>query len=115
MLSTMSDEEIQSIVDRHGLPKATENTITDEEELFEEIRDTGVAFNREESVKDVHTVSVPLVLEGNTAIGAFTIAGPAHRLKGDRLTEQLPDKLNEAVNELKLNLRYGDKTQPLDE
>lgn len=118
MLSTMSDEEIRAIVDRHGLPKATENTITDEEVLFEEIeeiRETGVAFNREESAKGVHTAGVPVVLQGDTAIGAFTVAGPAHRLKGDRLTEELPDKLNEAVNELQLNLRYGDKAQILEE
>lgn len=114
ILSTMSDSEIEVIVDRHGLPKATENTITDRETLFEEIqqiRQTGVAFNREESAKGVHAVGVPVILENDTAMGAFTIAGPAHRLKGELFTETLPEQLNEAVNELELKVRYSHKNR----
>ncbi|GAB6862923.1 IclR family transcriptional regulator [Haloplanus litoreus] len=114
ILSTMADEEIRAIVDRHGLPKATKNTTTDPEALFteiERIRETGVAFNREESAKGVHAVGVPLAPDEGTAIGAFTIAGPASRLTGDRLTEELPAALDEAVNELELCLRYGQNPQ----
>lgn len=116
ILSTMSDDKIRSIIDRHELPKATENTITTPEALFEElgrIRDTGVAFNREESAEGVHAVSVSLTPDEETTIGAFTIAGPAYRLKEKRLTKELPDELNEAVNELELNLRYGHDQQAL--
>jgi DNA-binding IclR family transcriptional regulator len=114
ILSTMSDEEIRTIVDRHGLPEATENTTTDADALFteiERIRDTGVAFNNEESAEGVHAVSVPLAPGDDSAIGAFTIAGPASRLKGERLTEELPARLDEAVNELELRLRYEGNPQ----
>jgi DNA-binding IclR family transcriptional regulator len=110
ILSKMSDKEIKSIVDYHGLPQATENTITDIEDLFEEleeIREIGVAFNREESAKGINAVAVPVVLEDDVVIGAVSIAGPSHRLTGSRLTEELPVELNETVNELELNIRYS--------
>jgi DNA-binding IclR family transcriptional regulator len=110
ILSIMSDEEIETIIDRHGLPQATDQTITDRDRLFEEIeviQEQGVAFNREESAEGVTAAAVPVVIDDGRVLGAVTVSGPSYRLKGDRLTEELTNELHETVNELELNLRYS--------
>ncbi len=53
ILSAFPDERVRDIVDRHGLPAKTPQTITDPDALFEElatIRERGFALNREEIV-----------------------------------------------------------------
>jgi DNA-binding IclR family transcriptional regulator len=108
ILSLFSDAEVEAIVDRHGLPARTENTITDRETLFEEIeqiREQGYALNLGEDLEGIHAVGVPLVFEGEVK-GALSIAGPAHCMGRDRCETELVDRLFAARNEVELNLAY---------
>lgn len=110
MLSCLTDDRIHEIVAEHGLPAATEHTITDKETLFaeiERIREQGYAFNREESVLGLHAVSTPIKKNEHSVHGALVISGPANRLTGEKLDTELPDLLLGAVNELEINIRYG--------
>lgn len=53
ILANHPREEVDNIIDRHGLPRITENTITAREDLFEkfdEIAQRGYAFGDEERV-----------------------------------------------------------------
>lgn len=113
IMAQMSDERVNEIIDRHGLPRRTEQTITDPDELLaelESVRNRGVAFNDEEEIENVRAVGVPIEFEGKT-VGALTVGGPASRLNGDRFTEELPNVLLEVEDEIELKVSFG-KNQP---
>ena len=118
ILAFRPKEEVTSIVDKHGLEAITDETLTDEKALFEEleqIAEQGYAFNREESFRGLHAVGVPIRDDQGYALGAISISGPAHRLKGEILESELPNTLLEVANEIEINISnaeddeiYGD-------
>ncbi|MFC7078720.1 IclR family transcriptional regulator [Haloarcula halophila] len=108
ILAHLPEEQIHAIVDEHGLPARTENTITTREALFDElaqIRDQGYALNLSEDLKGVHAIGIPLTFEGEIQ-GALSIAGPAHRLSRARCEGEVLDQLRAATDEIELNLAY---------
>lgn len=109
MLAHFPEEKVDRIVSRHGLRQATEHTIDDRETLFEElaeVRERGFAFNIQETAKGLRTVGVPLMTPDDEVLGACVVAGPSHRMKGDRFREEIPDLIQSVVNELELNLAH---------
>ncbi|GAA0682412.1 IclR family transcriptional regulator [Natronoarchaeum mannanilyticum] len=109
ILAHLPDERIEEILDTYGLPARTPNTITSEEALWEEIgsiREQGYAFNLEESVQGLHAIGAPITDENDVAIGAISISGPANRLEGSLLRDELPTLLLGAVNEITINLAH---------
>lgn len=107
ILAHLPDDTVRELVER-DLPSHTENTITDREELeaaLEEIRETGIAWNKREDFTGVHAMAAPIILEGRP-IGALTIAGAASRLTEEYCATQLRDPLLEAVNDVELRLAY---------
>lgn len=110
ILSRYSREAVEDVIDRWGLPAETEHTITETDELFEEldrIRSDGVAFNEEESITGLRSVGGVVTAEDDTVIGAISVSGPANRLKGDRFREELPDTLLGVINEIELTIAYA--------
>jgi DNA-binding IclR family transcriptional regulator len=110
ILAQRSDQWVREIIDRHGLPKATPHTIDDEAELFDElaaIREDGVAFNSEESTEGLRSVAVPVTGPDGDVVGSFAVAGPTHRLTGERFGTEIPDIVRSVVNEIELNLAYS--------
>lgn len=111
MLAAFPESEARAIVDEHGLPLLTENTITDEETLFaelEQIRDRGgVGFNNEETTIGLKAAGAPILDAENRVLGAISVSGPANRLRGPLLEEELPQKLLSVTNEIQVNLRYS--------
>lgn len=110
ILSQLPDDRVREILDRHGLPRSTDETITDEAVLFEElatIRSRGVAFNMEESTDGLRAVGIPVTNAADEVLGAFAVAGPTHRIRGDKLRKDIPDVGRSIVNELELNLAYA--------
>lgn len=110
ILANLPDERVRAIVARHGLPAATDETITTEAELFEElemIRERGYAFNIDESTQGLHAVAVPLMGPDGNILGAFAVAGPSHRMCSERLKKEIPDTIRSVVNELELNLTHS--------
>jgi len=110
ILAHLPEARIRVIIDRYSLPAKTKNTITDETKLFEElnrIRERGYAFNREESLRGLHAIGAPVRDEEGNVKGAISISGPANRLSGTKLQEELPTLLLGATNELEINLAYS--------
>ena len=108
ILAEMSNENIKCIIDRTGLPAETDNTITDKEQLFEEIdkiRERGYSLNKGESVEGLWGIGASVVVDGSIA-GALSIAAPRGRLENERFHQELPEVLLSATNELELKLRY---------
>ncbi|WP_416841489.1 IclR family transcriptional regulator [Haloferax sp. DFSO52] len=110
ILANLPEQRVNDIIDQWGLPKFTENTVTDREELFEglaEVRETGVAFNKEENVEGLRSVGVPVMGADGEVVGALSVSAPTHRMKGKRYTEEIPNLLLGTANELELNLKYA--------
>lgn len=109
ILAEFPDKEIRRIVDRDDLPATTENTITEFDELMEEldqIRDRGVAFNWEESTPGLRAVATAVRAPDGTVFGALSVSGPAHRFEGDRFESEFPGIVRGIAHELELNMKY---------
>lgn len=103
LLAAFSRERVEAIVDRRGLERLTENTITDEEELFAEldrIRERGFAIGDEEYTEGLRSVGIAVHAPDGTPIGAMSVSGPSYRLRGSVLRERLPSTLQATVEDL---------------
>lgn len=110
ILANQPEARVERIIARNGLPAATDSTITDRETLFEEleeIRRRGYAYNIDESTDGLRAVAAPLTGANEAVFGAFAVAGPSHRMRGEWFDDELPDLLRSAVNELELNLTHS--------
>lgn len=110
ILAYLPDERVEEIIDEHGLPAETENTITERDALFaelERVRDQGVAYNDEESVKGLRAVGVPIRGTDSVVIGSLSVSGPSNRLKDTVYRKEIPDLLLGYANEIELNIRYS--------
>lgn len=109
ILAQLPEDQVNEIIDEHGLPKITENTITSRETLFEElecVREQGYAQNHSEQLEATRAVSSAIVVDDNV-LGAISIGGPAHRLQGEWFEEELPNQVISAANEIRLNRLYS--------
>lgn len=108
ILAELSVERVEEILDVHGLPVWTDNTITDREELHEElegIRSQGVAFDDEERIDGLRGIGVPIKREGSL-LGSIAMAGPVNRLEGDWYREELPDRLIKIKRMIEVKGKY---------
>lgn len=107
ILSRLSPKTVEEIIDRWGLPSATENTITDAETLLEKletIRERGIAFNYEEQLDGIKAVGIPVNGSDGQVVGAFSVASPANRLSDEQFEEDIPKTLSGVANEFELEL-----------
>ena len=109
ILAFMDREDVVDIVELKGLPELTPNTITDREVLFDElgeIEERGYAFNYEEHIQGLHAVAAPVKRPTGNVVGSISVSGPAHRMNGELLTEELPNKILGVCNEVELDIVY---------
>lgn len=88
LLSALSEEEVRGIVDRTGLTKLSDKTITSVTDLLvelEKIRQAGYSFDDEEQANGLRCIASNIYNEYGEAIAAVSISGPAVRLSDDRI------------------------------
>jgi DNA-binding IclR family transcriptional regulator len=110
ILAHLPEADIEAVIDRWGLPAETDNTHTTREALFEDlaaIRERGYSLNRAESISGLWSVGVPVMGPDERPVGAFSISGPRHRMKGESVHEEMVDLLLGTANELELNIAYS--------
>lgn len=108
ILAHFPETRVDEIVDRHGLPKRTPNTITDRRELKEKLatlREKKFAFNDKETVLGLRAISAPVLVKGEVK-GAISVSGPANRLTRERCINKIKPSLFESTNEIELKLQY---------
>lgn len=108
VLAYLPRERVESIVDRHGLPAKTERTITDRAELFdalEKIRQRECAYDREERIKGLNCVAVPILYDD--IAGALSVSGPVSRMGQERIDEEILPELRRAANIIELNQAHS--------
>lgn len=109
MLAHMQDEKVERIIDRHGLPDRTDDTISNRDSLFEEletVRDRGWALDDGEGLSGLRCVSVPILADDDSVQGAVSISGPESRLHDDRFRQELPARIQSATNVIEINMNY---------
>ncbi|MFW5905638.1 MAG: IclR family transcriptional regulator [Halorhabdus sp.] len=108
ILAEYDRDRVEDIIDAHGLDDGHDG-ITTRDDLFEElerVRDRGYAFNRQETTAGVHAVGAAVTADGEV-LGALSVSGPANRITDDRFTEELPERILGAVNELELHIEHS--------
>jgi DNA-binding IclR family transcriptional regulator len=114
ILGFLPEARVAEILERRGIPARTGESITTQEELFDEleqIRADGVAFNREESVNGVNAVGVPVLDAEGVPVGAISVAGPVNRLQGAYFEDELPSLLRGVANEVEIQLSISASEQ----
>lgn len=110
ILAHLPEERVDEIVDKHGLSSSTPNTITDRAVLDEEldqIREEGIAFDDGERIAGLRCVAAPILSNDDRILGAISLSGPSNRIRDDRFSNELPDRVLEAVNVIELNVTYS--------
>lgn len=111
MLAHQPEDRINEIISKHGLRSKTEHTITDPQELrdeLEKIRKQGYARSEQESVEGLNVVAAPVLIH-DEVVGAINLAGPATRFTSERFEEELPQLVKGVANEIELKLMYSDR------
>lgn len=111
ILAYLDESRVKAIVDEHGLPQTSAQTITDHEELFndlEKVRSQGFATNFQESIDGIHGVAVPILDTDGSVLGGISLAGPSERLKEEKMTSEYANLLSRARNIIELNVQYKD-------
>jgi DNA-binding IclR family transcriptional regulator len=110
ILAYLPDERFEEIIDQHGLPAETPQTVTDYEVLIdklEQIRERGVAFDGEERAEGIRCVAAPVTDKEGELIGAVSVSGPVTRLKEERFKETLPEKVQDTATVIGINTSYS--------
>lgn len=108
LLACLSDERVDQIIEAHGLPPATQHTITDREKLFEElqtIRDQKFSIEDQERREGIRAVGVPISEDNGRPIGAISISGPMSKLSDERISEDLLGVMRNAVNIIEIQIK----------
>lgn len=108
LLSALSEDEINLFIKTKGLPKRTEKTITDANQLkieLETVRNQGYAVDDEEDDLGTRCVAAPIRNESGNVIAAISITGPTIRITWPRVLDTLKDQVVETA--LKISKQLG--------
>lgn len=107
ILAAMPRRRVEQILDKWGMPKETERTITERDELYaelEDVRSRGYAVNHGENIEELHAIGVAATEQSGNVIGGFSISGPEHAFTGAEKERKLAKEVTGAVNEYELDL-----------
>jgi DNA-binding IclR family transcriptional regulator len=106
ILAFRDHDEVDSYVENHGLPAITERTVTDPATLrsqLRSIRDQRIAFDRGEQTPDWQCVASPIVVDDDP-VAAISVSGPADRMRGKRLEEDVTGLVVSTAKAIELEL-----------
>lgn len=111
ILSTFDDEKVLDVIDEHGLPAKTSNTITKPETLFEElaeIRETGVATDSSEIIEELFCVAAPIRNNQDGRISALSVCIPMTRInEQEGYEKEIKQLVKETSNLIQVNINYS--------
>jgi DNA-binding IclR family transcriptional regulator len=110
IMAQWPEERIEGYIDTQQFSELTSNTITDHAELLTELeqtRERGYGLNDQEHIEGFIAVGVPIFDSSERVLGALSVGGPANRLQGNQLENEVVNLLLGMSNELELNLRYS--------
>lgn len=105
ILSSMPNERVRQILDEQGMAAKTKNTITDQDEFFEEldrIREKGYTIDNGENVRGIRCIASPVNWEA--MYSAVSVTGPMSSLQDE---EELAEQIRHTTNVIEVNSRFG--------
>lgn len=106
LLANMSEEAVNCILMRHGMPKFTEKTLVEPESLksqLADIREKGYAVDDEENAVGLRCIAAVIWDETGQAVGAISLSGPAVRVRKDMIVS-LGDVVKKAAERITICL-----------
>lgn len=106
MLAYLPNHRLESVIEEHGLPRRTENTISDADSLKNEldtVREREFAIDNEERARGIRCIATPLRDDVGRLLGGISISGPARRLTDERIENDLKDDLLRSANVIEVN------------
>ncbi|MFP4015649.1 MAG: IclR family transcriptional regulator [Halanaerobiales bacterium] len=103
LLANLPDNELREYINTTKLRRFTENTITDPDKLYEElriIREQGYALDLEEKEIGVRCVAAPLFDKNDRLMGAISVSGPCSRITDDYLEDYLIPLVREKAEKI---------------
>lgn len=113
ILAYLPESELEAFLDENTLEPYTENTITDREELYaelERVRDREYAQNNEESMLGLWALAAPVRYPNGKLLGVLSVSGPTHRMKGERMKNEIIDLLLGSSNEIEVNVTHAQQS-----
>lgn len=107
MLATYDVDRVDDVLNRHGLPQTSEQTITDREDLYNEletIRENRIAWDDEERLPGLRAVAGSITTPDDMVLGAVCVAGPKSRFSGETFREEFPSTIKKATNIIELRV-----------
>lgn len=108
LLAFMPDHQRDAILEKAGLPRLTDNTITSQRALLDqlaEIREAGFATAFEELEVGLNASAVPVRDHTSTVVAALSAAGPAYRFDKARIEATAP-QLKRAAEQISQRLGW---------
>ena len=109
MLSTFSDYEFEEYVKEKGLIRMTENTLTDKEQLKDElavIRARGYAQDKEECELNIQCISVPVYDYTDGLVAAISVFGNVDKTSDEFMTGEVLHQLRQTSQEVSRRFGY---------
>ncbi|WP_380680816.1 IclR family transcriptional regulator [Salinigranum sp. GCM10025319] len=110
ILAHQSPEYVEEYIEHRGLPAVTPNTITDREELYDElerVREMGYAFDDEEQWRGLKCIGAPILTDGGVVKGAISVSAPMSQIENDGTRQEYVDKVKNMANIVELSLTYS--------
>ena len=107
LLAYSDEDEVKRIIQTAGLPRFTANTITDQEELLQnlaKIRKQGFAYDLEEILPDLCCVAAPIYEYSGNVIAAISMSIPAFRFRRSQI--EFRDGVMRAAKKISKRLGY---------
>jgi DNA-binding IclR family transcriptional regulator len=109
ILAYLPEDELEELAAASGLPKRTENTITDLTKLKEHlqlVRRRGYAVDNEENEIGIRCVGAPVRNQRGQVIAAISISVPASRMRTRKTETMLKDRVIETAWKISNKLGY---------
>lgn len=109
-LAEFPEAQVDEFLEQYGLPEHTDNTITEREELYDElerIRERGYAVNKQEELEGLRSVAIVIKESDGSVFGTLDISGPPYRLPED---EVVAKRLQSTVAEIESALKREDQS-----
>jgi len=108
MMAFLPEAAVAQIIEQHGLPAFTPNTITDRETLRRElakIREQGYAIDDVENEEGIRCVGSPIFDHQGKLVAAISLSGPAFRMTAER-TQELSSAVKATAARISRQLGY---------
>jgi len=107
MLAFLPERDLETHLQRIVFRKFTASTITSEasfRRLLDEVRASGIAFDREEEMESLHCVAAPIFDHRGYPVAALWITGPSYRFREEHFS-RLGRNVRQAAE--RISARFG--------